>query len=646
VFLAAGGFARRYPRPSIEDIDLGVRLHRAGKRIRLVKDLQVTHMKEWSLRSLIRSDVCDRAIPWTELILRSGGAPDDLNLRRVERVAAVLALVAIAGFASGAASFPPLAALPAVVYGGIHLADRGSRRARLALAAVIVPAVLALAGAALVRFGGASILVLAPLALLAALRRDVYRFFARVEGPGFLLLVLPLQALYYGYSILGAAIGFLRFAATGRGEAARSAFRVMLALLFGLALTSRIAFLEHGAEGPLGNSDSPGYELLARNLAQGSFTGPEADGYPGRPPLDLLRPPGYPLLLHAAARLGLDTRLAIGALQSALGALACVVLAAVVARRFGRTAGLAAGALWASDWVTLVHTPLSIAETAFSIGVAAGVLTLAGARRRPRLVLGGAIVGAAALVKPIGLVVLPAIAVAAWFATPARRWTSALSALAGAGLLILPWAARNLDRHGVFTISAIVSVNWGLVSSHGMPREERLPLIRSLIATEGDAAERLRAVDARSSGIGLANVSGILSMVPESTARTLFGTAAKTLEVSRGREIRPRDSMIYEERHLLPLAQIAVFWAAVAAGVIALRRRRADLALFVGVPACLLGAALTVGYGRFRVPAVPLLSVAGGVGVARAFGRRSLDSGPAGQLRSLPEKPKETTSDG
>jgi GT2 family glycosyltransferase len=94
-FLAVGGFdAARYPRPMIEDIELGHRIAAMG-RTRLDPALQVTHLKHWTLRSVVETDIRHRAIPWAELILRSGSMPDDLNLERSQRVAAALAPVAL-----------------------------------------------------------------------------------------------------------------------------------------------------------------------------------------------------------------------------------------------------------------------------------------------------------------------------------------------------------------------------------------------------------------------------------------------------------------------------------------------------------------------------------------------------------------------
>ena len=96
-FLDAGGFdAARYETPQIEDIELGLRLRRAGARLRLDPALQVTHLKRWTLSSVLRTDLYDRALPWSELIVEDGEVPADLNLRWSQRVAAALAAPTLA----------------------------------------------------------------------------------------------------------------------------------------------------------------------------------------------------------------------------------------------------------------------------------------------------------------------------------------------------------------------------------------------------------------------------------------------------------------------------------------------------------------------------------------------------------------------
>jgi GT2 family glycosyltransferase len=75
VFLALGGFDERYRRPSIEDIEFGLRCTSADHRIPLDKQLQCTHLKRWNLPDLVRVDIRDRAYPWSRLILGRGEIP-------------------------------------------------------------------------------------------------------------------------------------------------------------------------------------------------------------------------------------------------------------------------------------------------------------------------------------------------------------------------------------------------------------------------------------------------------------------------------------------------------------------------------------------------------------------------------------------
>ena len=101
LFLAVGGFdAARFPYPSIEDIELGYRLRRAGHRIRLDKCLQGKHLKRWSFWSMLRTDVMRRALPWSRLVLDTQHAPEDLNLRASQRLCGALSGMALAAFAA------------------------------------------------------------------------------------------------------------------------------------------------------------------------------------------------------------------------------------------------------------------------------------------------------------------------------------------------------------------------------------------------------------------------------------------------------------------------------------------------------------------------------------------------------------------
>jgi GT2 family glycosyltransferase len=97
VFRQIGGFDEKtFPRPSIEDIELGYRLRRAEHRILLIRSLQGKHLKRWSFCSLIRNDIARRALPWSRLVIETEHMPNDLNLSRRQRFSAVLVLLAAA----------------------------------------------------------------------------------------------------------------------------------------------------------------------------------------------------------------------------------------------------------------------------------------------------------------------------------------------------------------------------------------------------------------------------------------------------------------------------------------------------------------------------------------------------------------------
>jgi glycosyltransferase involved in cell wall biosynthesis len=163
LFLKLGGFdIERYPRPSIEDIELGYRLKQAGAKIHLAKELQVKHHKAWKLVGLIKTDVFDRGIPWTQLLLNNKSyMVNDLNLQTSSRVSVV------------------------ATYGLVFCL----------LTSVFNPAAIILG------------LILA--VLLLSLNWDVYRLFYHKRGLLFALKVIPLHWLYYFYGGLSFALGTL-----------------------------------------------------------------------------------------------------------------------------------------------------------------------------------------------------------------------------------------------------------------------------------------------------------------------------------------------------------------------------------------------------------------------------------------------------
>jgi glycosyltransferase involved in cell wall biosynthesis len=213
VFLDLGGFDPAYNRPSIEDIELGVRLHRSGRRVLLRPQIQATHLKRWTLAGLLKSDIWDRAVPWTELSLRDGHLPNALNLKAVQRVSAILAWAAL-GMVVVASAFRPLAAaLPIVLLLFLWAADTashpGARVRRLLASLASAGAVIALAGVA-TTLGPWLLAIAVPVAAMMILNVSYYSFLLSHRGPLFVLVAVPLHLAYFACAGFGFAVGALR----------------------------------------------------------------------------------------------------------------------------------------------------------------------------------------------------------------------------------------------------------------------------------------------------------------------------------------------------------------------------------------------------------------------------------------------------
>ena len=174
-FEAVDGFdTARFPRPQIEDIELGYRLRDRGWRIRLDPSIQGTHLKRWRLWPMVRTDFRDRGLPWMRLLLeRRGRTAPTLNTGRAEQLRVGLAGLAIATLTAGL----------------------------------------------LLRSPTITVACLALWLLLAVANIETYRWFAAERGVGFALRVIPLHLAYYASNALAAAVGIVTYAVTPRATA-------------------------------------------------------------------------------------------------------------------------------------------------------------------------------------------------------------------------------------------------------------------------------------------------------------------------------------------------------------------------------------------------------------------------------------------
>lgn len=166
-FNSLGGFDERFDTPSVEDIELGYRLSQAGYRIRLAKDIQVKHLKTWTLYSMVTTDVFKRAMPWTELMLSHRAFKSDLNVRAENRASVVLVFLAI--ITLGVSAWNPWL---------------------LIVSMICVLSVL-------------------------ALNYRFYRLLMERGGLGFALASAPLHLAFYLYGGIGLILGVLRHAMSG-----------------------------------------------------------------------------------------------------------------------------------------------------------------------------------------------------------------------------------------------------------------------------------------------------------------------------------------------------------------------------------------------------------------------------------------------
>ena len=237
----------------------------------------------------------------------------------------------------------------------------------------------------------------------------------------------------------------------------------LLACAVALALALRLTFaLVYWVDKPL-TVDQTEYLMLADNLASGA--GLVYDEGERR----LMRSPGYPLLLAAVFSLGGRTE-AVKVVQSALGTLSVLLVAALAYRVSGTRAALTAA------FTTAIYPPLvwmpayMLSESLYMVltwtvalmlwsnldAVRVGGLSRRGRSLNWRFLAAGAVGGLAVLTRPEmlifeGLVILVLAA--------ARRWVAAVALVLGTVVVVAPWT----------TYTSMTSGELVLVSSRGGP---------------------------------------------------------------------------------------------------------------------------------------------------------------------------------
>lgn len=217
-FLRVGGFEDRFHHPSIEDIELGQRVHAGGGRILLCREIQVKHRKIWRFVDMVRCDLTKRGIPWMRELLRLGRIPTDLNLRYSDRLLTALAgaLTILLGWAIWLAPVWLLA--PVWILGCLMAADwlssPGAAQVRTRWRPLRWMAVLEMGGLALLVYAtpevrAPTLIGTGVLCLFLAVRWGFYRLLVAARGWSFCFFGFQAHVLFYWTCGVSLVIGVL-----------------------------------------------------------------------------------------------------------------------------------------------------------------------------------------------------------------------------------------------------------------------------------------------------------------------------------------------------------------------------------------------------------------------------------------------------
>lgn len=415
-------------------------------------------------------------------------------------------------------------------------------------------------------------------------------------------------------------------------------FLAVLLVIVGVALAVRVTFVMTVARHDEGFYDAAYYELQARTVADGRGYNDPFEYLPDAPHRDRPAADHPPLTVFALVPvawlgdgLGLsdeDSQLLMR-FEIALVGVGAVFLIGLLGRAVaGDLAGWIAAGIAAVYPYLWVNDGLIMSE-AFAVAAVTGALLLAlrfAERPTVRLALGlGLVCGAAALARAELVLLAPFLGLPMLFVTFrrvawSRRFALVGTLAAGTALVIGPWILFNLSR---FDEPTLLSTNDGIAMLGSncrtvfWGRATGLTDLRKCIPKSGDAPKgdqsvvsriyRQRAIDFVNDG----RRQRFLAVLAARVGRD-WGVfrPADMLSLNEA-EGRPRWVTALGMWFYYPLLAFAI------GGIVVLKRRRVrQWPLLVPPVIVTLGAVLSYGQTRFRVPAEPAVVVLAAVAIA------------------------------
>jgi len=454
----------------------------------------------------------------------------------------------------------------------------------------------------------------------------------------------------------------------------RNKYLIIPGVLLLLLLSAKIIFIiSAGDNAVFMGGDSAGYEEPAKGLLQNSRFTINRDN-PDIP--NIVRTPGYPLLIAAVYGAFGDHRKALMIVQAIILSVTAVLVFAIVMKIASPPYAMAAAILYLMDLNSHYMSLLVMTETFFTFLLTASIFILVSVIKHPlRLSLmlpaAGFLLGYAILVRPIA-VFFPLIFLVVLGIHFAGRRVSPAGTVAWCFLFLLPvialcgtWMVRNHARTGTWEISTIGSKSLLLYQAadiiarqRGLPIEgaravlldslSEEPAPRSFLSPEFSRAARKLAVSIirnhplafvrnqiigsfrvmLSPGVaGFACMTGVNPEYKNSRGDRVILDMAK-LNVSR-----------YIERHIVQrpvstaitfygLFFLAVLYAGIGFGFFRVSKMRSWLrcnpAVFILVSLCviylvILNPGVAGAESRFRTPVMPYLVIASSFGWAGLF---------------------------
>src|SRR5262245_61738856 len=380
--------------------------------------------------------------------------------------------------------------------------------------------------------------------------------------------------------------------------------------------------------------DGAFYHVWARSLAEGrgDFEGPYFLG------------PLYPYALALLYRGFGSDPFVVRVAQSILGVADVALVYALGSRLFGFTAGAIGAAALALYGPLLFYENLLVVDV-LQLALAFSALVVAISPRRREWVrapLVGALLGAAVLVRPTALVLLP---VAAWTvvrdAGVRAAWLRTLGLLGAAGLVLLPCIARNARLGAGWAVTTNGGVNFYAGNGPGANGRFREPegvhFFSAPILSEAARganlpsaiADRALTVEAAAGTAEAANSS--LWWARARAWMRAHPATALTLPLRRAwlllqaREISQVESYSFHARRLWMLRLCCVdfgwLWPLAFLGLWRARRQHDERArvVMLWAVALLVPSLLFFVTGRHRLVAAPEVALLAGVGAAGLF---------------------------